>query len=57
MNIYKKPYFLLFNAITDAEAKLMQLQTADALRILIDAQRDAEELVIAADDGAGDAAE
>lgn len=43
MNIYKKAYFLLFNAITDALEQLAQERSAQA-------QQNAEELIISSDE-------
>lgn len=46
MDTYEKPYFLLFNAITDAATQLMRCQNIDALKTLLGAQREAEELIL-----------
>ena len=46
MNIYKKAYFFLFNAITDALEQLAQERSAQAQQTLIAAQQNAEELII-----------
>ncbi len=46
MDTYEKPYFLLFNAITDATTQLMRCQNIDALKTLLGAQREAEELIL-----------
>lgn len=46
MDSYKKPYFLLFNAITDALKQLETAQPLCAAATLIEAQKNAEELVI-----------
>ena len=50
MTIYKKAYFLLFNAITDALEQLVQEQPAQAQQALIAAQQNAEELIISSDE-------
>ena len=50
MTIYKKAYFLLFNAITDALEQLVQEQPAQAQQMLIAAQQNAEELIISSDE-------
>ena len=49
-NIYKKAYFLLFNAITDALEQLAQEQSTQAQQTLIAAQQNAEELIISSDE-------
>ena len=49
MNIYKKAYFLLFNAITDALEQLEQKQPFQMQQTLITAQQNAEELIISSD--------
>lgn len=41
MTIYKKAYFLLFNAITDALEQLAQERSAQAQQTLIAAQQNA----------------
>ena len=48
---YKKPYLLLFNRITDALSALNIGRSDQAQQILIQAQRDAEELYISSADG------
>lgn len=50
MNIYKKAYFLLFNAITDALEQLAQERSAQSQQTLIAAQQNAEELIISSDE-------
>lgn len=50
MNIYKKAYFLLFNAITDALEQLEQKQPFQMRQTLITAQQNAEELIISSDE-------
>ena len=50
MTIYKKAYFLLFNAITDALEQLVQEQPAQAQQTLITAQQNAEELILSSDE-------
>ena len=50
MDIYKDPYFLLFNAITDAHRYLMLNDTAEAMETLVKAQQDAEEMVISGEE-------
>ena len=50
MDIYKEPYFLLFNAITDAHRYLMLNCAADAAEVLVKAQQDAEGLVVSAEE-------
>ena len=50
MNIYKKAYFLLFNAIADALEQLAQERSAQAQQTLIAAQQNAEELIISSDE-------
>ena len=46
MNIYKKAYFRLFNAIADALEQLAQERSAQAQQTLIAAQQNTEELII-----------
>lgn len=43
---YRKMYYLLFNAMTDAINCLRQNNAGQAMQILIAAQQDAEELFI-----------
>ncbi len=43
MNQYKKPYLILFNAITDSLEKMNESDFCEAKRLLIQAQIDAEE--------------
>lgn len=50
MNIYKKAYFLLFNAITDALEQLERKQPFQMRQTLITAQQNAEELIISSDE-------
>ena len=50
MDIYKDSYFLLFNAITDAHRYLTLNDTADAMKVLVKAQQDAEEMVISSEE-------
>ncbi len=52
MNEYKKPYLILFNAITDATRKINENDIFMAEQILIKAQVDAEEAFIEANDEA-----
>lgn len=46
MQIYKKAYFKLFNAISDALAALKQNDIDGAKGLLISAQQEAEEIII-----------
>ena len=48
MDAYKESYLLLFNAITDARRQLLQCRTADAVETLMEAQKNAEELILSA---------
>lgn len=50
MDTYEKPYFLLFNAITDATTQLLQCRNMDALGTLMAAQREAEEIILSEDE-------
>ena len=50
MEIYKKMYYRLFNAITDALAALEQQNFGTAAEILRQAQIDSEELYLDAED-------
>ncbi len=43
MNEYKKPYTIMFNAVTDAIRKIVKGDNAGALEILVEAQQKAEE--------------
>ena len=54
MENYKKAYFLLFNAMTDAQQHILRCQPEKALEKLMQAQQDAEEIIIS-DDEAGKA--
>lgn len=47
---YKKPYLLLFNAITDAAEHLLRCENIAALKTLTDAQAKAEEMILTARD-------
>ena len=49
MSIYKKMYFTLFNAITDALNLLGKHNTEAAIKVLSDAQIKTEEMYINAD--------
>ena len=49
MYTYEKPYYLLFNATTDAISQLEVCQPLRAADILIKAQQAAEEIVISED--------
>ena len=49
MYTYEKPYYLLFNAITDALRQLEACQPLRASDVLIKAQQAAEEIVISED--------
>ena len=49
MYTYEKPYYLLFNAITDALRQLEACQPLRASAVLITAQQAAEEIVISED--------
>lgn len=51
-NLARKPYFLLFNAITDALDLLEVQNFGQARETLIRAQQEAEELMITEDDSA-----
>ena len=46
MQIYKKAYLKLFNAISDALAALKNNDTDKAVKLLISAQQEAEEIII-----------
>lgn len=46
MTDYQKPYYLLFNTITDALEALGRLEVPTATRLLEDAQIKAEEYII-----------
>ena len=46
MTDYKAPYYLLFNAITDAVEVLGHLEVQAAVKLLEEAQLKAEELVL-----------
>ena len=50
MEIYKKMYYRLFNAITDALAALEQQNFGTAAEVLQQAQIDSEELYLDAED-------
>lgn len=50
MTDYKKPYLLLFNAITDAAEHLLRCENIAALKTITDAQAKAEELILSAGD-------
>ena len=50
MDEYKKPYLILFNTITDALKLLKNSEIAEAERVLLKAQLDAEEAFITACD-------
>jgi len=50
MDEYRKPYLILFNAITDALKKLENDDFEEAEKLLIQAQIDAEEAFITARD-------
>lgn len=50
MTDYKKPYLLLFNAITDAAEHLLRCENIAALKTLTDAQAKAEEMILTARD-------
>ena len=43
---YEKLYHLLFNAVTDALEQIEQLHYQAAVKLLMDAQRETEELYI-----------
>ena len=45
-NIYKKLYYTLFNAVTDAIRQLEQFDAVECRRILIKAQQQCEEIFI-----------
>ena len=47
---YQKMYTTLFNAITDAVEKIQQRNCAAAEKILIQAQQEAEDLYISAEE-------
>ena len=49
MYTYEKPYYLLFNAITDALRQSEACQPLRASDVLIKAQQAAEEIVISED--------
>ncbi len=46
MTEYQKPYYLLFNSITDALEALGRLDIPAAVRVLEDAQIQAEEIIL-----------
>ncbi len=46
MNEYQKPYYIVFNAVTDAVRELEKLNFGKAREILIKAQYDAEEAFV-----------
>ncbi len=46
MTEYQKPYYLLFNSITDALEALGRLDVPAAVRVLEDAQIRAEEIML-----------
>ncbi len=50
MENYKKAYFLLFNAMTDAQQHILCCQPEKALEKLMQAQQDAEEIIISDDE-------
>ena len=50
MTDYQKMYTTLFNAVTDALAKIEAQNYGDAKDLLISAQQKAEEIYIAAED-------
>ena len=51
MEIYKKMYFHLFNAVTDALAALEQQNFGAAAELLVQAQQACEEIYLDAEDG------
>lgn len=46
MNEYQKPYYLLFNAITDALCEIRKMNFGDAIEILTKAQQASEEVFV-----------
>lgn len=46
MQIYKKAYLKMFNAVTDALNALQSGESDKAIELLIRAQQDAEEIII-----------
>ena len=50
MDIYKESYLLLFNAITDARRLLLQCRMEDAVETLMEAQKNAEEKIVSAEE-------
>ena len=51
MDEYKKPYFILFNAITDAIKMLIEDRAADAMEILYTSQIKSEEAFVSFGEG------
>ena len=50
-SVYKKMYYLLFNAVTDALEDLVNQDNTAAWVRLVKAQREAEEAYLSAEDG------
>lgn len=50
MQIYKKAYLKMFNAVTDALEALESGESDKAIELLIRAQQDAEEIIISSED-------
>lgn len=50
MQIYKKAYLKMFNAVTDALNALQSGESDKAIELLIRAQQDAEEIIISSED-------
>lgn len=46
MEVYKKAYFKLFNAMTDIRTLLLEGRTVEAVEALMQAQIDGEEIII-----------
>ena len=48
--MYKKMYYLLFNAMTEAMGRILRMEYTEAYGILARAQADAEELYLAGEE-------
>lgn len=51
--LYKEMYYHLFNRVSDAIAALMRIEIVTGLNILMDAQRETEEMFIGAEEESG----